>query len=115
MDGAKAATILTSEQILQLITQSQDFRTEYFNHARVATTYTDLRIFFGDHSLTAQGQQSFVEQLCIVMSPEFAKTLSDLLVTILNQYEGMFGKIRPSPGSAAVQTTLPLEVKENKQ
>jgi Protein of unknown function (DUF3467) len=88
---------LLPEQVLKLIHTSEDFTMRYFNHARIATTYTDVRIFLGQHNVTATGTQTFEEQLCVILAPEFANTLAELLGKILKTYESQFGQLRPIP------------------
>ena len=110
MDQAKpAAGALTAQQVASLITQSPDFAMAYFNHARVATTYSDVRIFLGQNSLSPAGQQTFQEELCVIFSPEFARTFAKLLDQILNQYEKTFGPIRPNPAMVTPPVVSPTK------
>jgi len=93
---------LTPEQLRNVIVQMPNLPVMYFNHARVATSNFDLRVFFGQMNITAQNQTSITEQLCVVMSAEFAKMFFEALKTALERYEALFGKIRPAPGAPTV-------------
>ena len=93
---------LTPEQVRDAIVQMPNLPVMYFNHARVASSNFDLRIFLGLMNITAKNQTSITEQLCVVVSPEFAKVFFEALKTSLERYEATFGKIRPSPVAPAL-------------
>jgi hypothetical protein len=92
---------LTPEQIRDAIVQMPNMPVMYFNHARVASSNFDLRIFLGLMNITAKNQTSITEQLCVVVSAEFAKMFFETLRTSLERYEALFGKIRPAPVAPA--------------
>jgi glutaminase len=88
---------LTPEQVKELTVQVENMETRYFNHCRFTTSFADLRIFLGQNTLSAAGKFVIREELCVVFSPEFAKVISDVLITSIGMYESKFGKIRPRP------------------
>lgn len=87
---------MTPEEIREKV-QSQGVQMLYYNYARTAASFFDVRIFYGQGSVSPKGEQSFEEQLCVIMSPEFAKTFRDSLVQAVAQYEATFGEIKASP------------------
>lgn len=103
----KLSAILTPEQVAALTTQSPQMPLMYFNYSRTAASFYDLRLFFGQGHISAQGQQGFVEQLCVVMSIEFARTLRDNLTTTIDMYEEAFGKLRTEPVVPVPQSQVP--------
>jgi hypothetical protein len=108
MDEGITATIPPSaEQVVALTTQLPQMPLMYFNYARTAVSFYDLRVFFGHGSVTPQGQPTFQEQLCLVFSVEFAKTLRDQLSSTLAAYEEKFGSLRNEPHLAATSQTAP--------
>jgi hypothetical protein len=97
----------TPEQVAELTTQAAQMPLMYFNYARTAASFYDLRIFFGQVNVSPKGQPSFEEQLCVAMTVEFAKTLRDNLSTTIGLYEQKFGTLRQppmTPPSATVVT-----------
>jgi|SRR5215469_124675 len=85
---------LTPEQAVEATVQIPNMPLMYFNHARVVSSNFDLRVFFGIGNITAQGQQALVEQLCVVLTPEFASQLTASLATTIEGFERRFGKLR---------------------
>jgi len=101
---------LTPEQMMAITKQIQNLPLMYFNHARIAVSNFDMRVFFGVGSITAQNEQSVQEQLCVVLTPEFAKNFAGALTTSLERYEKTFGQIRiPKLPPVALQS--PTETK----
>lgn len=94
---------LSAKDVAKRTKQAENIQTLYSNHARVAMGYFDIRVFIGEANVTATGEFTFNEQLCVAMTPEFAKRFSDLLSAQLVEYEERFGKIRPMP--LQVETT----------
>jgi hypothetical protein len=108
MDEGITATIPpTVEQVAALTTQIPQMPLMYYNYARTAVSFYDLRVFFGHGSVSPQGQPTFQEQLCLVFSLEFAKTLRDQLSSTLAAYEEKFGSLRHEPKFAAASQTAP--------
>ena len=88
---------MTPEQVRDAIVQIPNLPVMYFNHSRIASSNFDLRIFFGQINITAKNQQSIVEQLCVIMTPEFAKMFMETLRTALDNTShcsARLGKLR---------------------
>ncbi len=107
-------TPLTAEQVKSYSVQVPNLPVMYFNHSRVALSTFDVRIYFGQGNITAQGQQSLVEQLCVILTPEYAAAFSQTLKTTLEKYEEMFGKIRPPAAPMVLQTASTRTAEEVK-
>jgi hypothetical protein len=88
---------VTPEQVREQTRPSTDFKSAYFNQARVAPSFYDVRIFFGQSSVSPKGEQTFEEQFCAILSPECAKAIAEVLNTTLQKYEEVFGKFRIAP------------------
>jgi hypothetical protein len=88
---------LTPEQVRDRTTQSLQMPMMYFNYVRVAGSFFDIRMFFGQGTVNASGQQAFNEELCVACSVEFARILRDNLTTQIESYEKRFGAIRTPP------------------
>ena len=102
-NGAPTATTMkaiSEADVRERIQSSSDIPLLYFNQARVVSSYYDIRVFLGTGSVTPQGQQTFVEQICIVMTPEFAKVLVTTVQGTVERYERLFGPLRPVPQQA---------------
>ncbi|HEY0704437.1 MAG TPA: DUF3467 domain-containing protein [Candidatus Acidoferrales bacterium] len=92
--------IIADQDLRKMTIQAPGMPTVYYNHARIAAGYFDVRVFLGNGSVLPTGEPTFTEEVCIVMSPEFAKMFTELLAAQLNPYESLFGKIRPIPEGA---------------
>jgi uncharacterized protein DUF3467 len=104
--------VLTPEQIKER-TKSENVPILYFNYTRTAASFFDVRLFFGQGSVTPKGEQTFEEQLCVVCTPEFAKTLRDNLTLAVEKYEQTFGTVRATPSAAQVQAVNAKPSKKN--
>jgi hypothetical protein len=83
----------------------------YANNARVSLTYNDVKVYFADAIAHEPGQQLLLgqgetqestnalimERVCLILSPEFARSLHEVLGTAVETYEQKFGKLRPKP------------------
>ena len=96
MSDLRTMSVLTPEQVVER-TQSQNVQMAYYNYVRVAASFYDMRLFFGQGNVDPQGNQMFHEQTCVVFSPEFAKILRDNLVQAVEKYESAFGEIKSQP------------------
>jgi hypothetical protein len=97
-DKSKPAFIRpTEEQMRDKTTQAGTFQTLYANQVRLAPSFYDIRVFFGQSSMTPKGEQTFEEQVAVVMSPECAKALVTNLLIAVQKYEELFGNIRSLP------------------
>ena len=103
-DNPKAPEALTPEQVRERTNQSPAMPLMYFNYVRVASSFYDVRMFFGNGTINAKGEQSFTEELCVTVSPEFAKILRDNLTEQLDKYIARFGAIRDPVAVEQTQT-----------
>ena len=100
----------TPEKNVGMITEG--FPLLYANLASVSANYNDLRIYFAEvqpkvvATFVAPGQgptpmgagdANIAPRVCMVLTPEFAKSLVDALSTTVAQYEKQFGPLRPVP------------------
>jgi|SRR5580692_5276085 hypothetical protein len=89
---------------------TEGFPIVYTNLASVTANYNDLRIYFADTyaktiatvgtTTTTQGtvsEANIAPRICMVLTPEFAKSLLDALSGTLALYEKQFGPLRPAP------------------
>ena len=107
---------LTPEQVRDISIQIPSLPVLYFNHARIVSSNFDIRIYFGQGNITAQGQQTLVEQLCVILTPEFAATFLESLKATLERFQERFGALRPAPQEATVSLPAgaPSQTKEAK-
>jgi hypothetical protein len=96
MDEKKVGEVLATE----------GFPSLYTNHAAVSMSPVDIRVFFSEVSpkelnINPQEMMKAAEaivtpRICLVMTPEFAKTVLESLSTSISQYETKFGPLRPA-------------------
>lgn len=111
-----STTGLTPEQVKER-TVSGNLPMMYFNYVRVASSFFDMRLFFGQGNITPKGEHTFQEELCVSMSIEFAKILRDNITSQLDAYEKNFGNIRPAPTQTTTEShsVKEAEKKERKK
>ena len=88
---------LSVEQLMKITKKSEDFFTIYCNQARFAISFADIRMIFGQNSINPDGTVEAQEDLCIVVSPEFAQIVLQSLSQTIRIFEERIGKIRPRP------------------
>jgi hypothetical protein len=87
---------------------TEGFPIAYANLASLTANFNDLRIYFADAQpktvVTMLGltqpviaDANIAPRICIVMAPEFAKSLLDALAGTIAAYEKQFGPLRPAP------------------
>ncbi len=90
--------------------QPEDLPSIYTNNARILLSYNDIKIYFSE-SMPEAGTQMLLspgevtqnpaamakERVCMILSPEFARSLQEVLGTSIEKYEAQFGKLRPKP------------------
>jgi hypothetical protein len=94
---------------------TEGFPVVYANLASVSASFNDLRIYFADDqpktvvtvagpaptptapTIIGPGEANIGPRICLVMSPEFAKSLHDALSSTISLYEKQFGQLRPVP------------------
>ncbi|MFZ0416188.1 MAG: DUF3467 domain-containing protein [Candidatus Acidiferrales bacterium] len=90
--------------------QPEGLPSVYTNNARVQISYNDVKIYFSEATSepgtqmllvpgeTTQGPATMaVERVCMILSPEFARSLQMVLASTIEKYEATFGKLRPQP------------------
>jgi|ERR1700693_76515 len=99
----------TPKQAIRFV-QAENLPSIYANSARVLLSYNDVKIYFSETSpepgtqmLLTPGEISTnpnamaIERICMILSPEFARSLYEVLGTSVEKYEEKFGKLRPKP------------------
>lgn len=88
---------------------TEGFQVAYANLASLTVNYNDLRIYFADAqakvvaAMVAPGthlpipEPQITPRICMVLTPEFAKSLLDALASSIAVYEKQFGPLRPAP------------------
>jgi hypothetical protein len=101
----------TVQQQLRFVQPEGGVPNVYANNARVSVTYNDVKVYFADALALEPGQQLLLsqgeaqsnsaallmERVCLILSPEFARSLQEVLGTAVEMYEQKFGKLRPKP------------------
>jgi hypothetical protein len=97
---------------------TEGFPIVYANLASLTANYNDLRIYFADAQpktvVTLAGSvqpavadANIAPRICMVMTPEFAKSLLDALAGTIAAYEKQFGPLRPAPLMPTVSIPKP--------
>lgn len=91
---------------------TEGFPVVYANLASLSANYNDVRIYFAEiqpktivtlptpepaPKVIGPTEANVAPRICMVMSPEFAKSLYDALSSTLSIYEKQFGQLRPAP------------------
>jgi hypothetical protein len=99
------------KKVLDIMIDTQNIPTFYVNHAHVNISLTDFRVYLGEVApknyrvgVLADPEMSVNPRVSIVMNPEFAKTLCDVIKSTVDQYEAKFGKLRESKAILLVPT-----------
>jgi len=106
IDGVGISFAISPEEAMKRIKQVENMPTVYFNHVRVAAGFLDIRLFMGEASVTPTGEPTFVEKMCVALTPEFAIQLLNLLAQQLGQYQVLFGNFRPQPDAIEFRKRL---------
>jgi hypothetical protein len=91
--------------------------TVYCNQANLSLSYNDVRVYLAEVSpselisnpttATFTLKQPLLEtKFCLVMSPEFARSLALAIATGVQQYETTFGPLRPEPTQEQIIKSL---------
>lgn len=97
---------------------TEGFPIAYANLASLTANYNDLRIYFADAQPktvatagtpvpAAISETNIAPRICMVMTPEFAKSLLDALAGTIALYEKQFGPLRPTPQMPTASTPKP--------
>ena len=90
-----------------------DIPTLYSNSIRLALSFTDVRIFFGETlpasfspDMTPQvGPGRMVDRFCIVLNPDILPQVIQGLTQAVERYEAAFGPLKKMPQVKPPQTT----------
>lgn len=96
--------------------QTREIPTVYVNHASPSLGFNDIRIYFGDIFPKELGlavaekpvhvEPTFEPRICVIVNPEFAKSLVESLSKAIQKYEEVFGPMKPQPSQASVNEKL---------
>jgi len=97
MPENKVARSAPKEQEQELETvRSPNFLKIYVNSAQIEASIWDFRLIFGE--MTQSSGKLLVEQsLAVIMSPQHAKALLNILASNLQEYEKKVGQINLPP------------------
>jgi hypothetical protein len=98
------------KKALDITIETQGIPTYYVNHAHVNISLTDFRIFLGEATpksykvgVLTDPEITVNPKVSIVLNPEFAKSLCDIIKNSVDQYEAKFGKLREGIGILSVE------------
>jgi hypothetical protein len=102
------------------IFETKGVPTIYCNQANVSLSYNDVRLYIGEVSpkelVVTQGGKEFAQKeplyeprCCLVVSPEFARSLAKAITAATEKYEGLFGPLRPEPTPAKAADISPSQ------
>jgi uncharacterized protein DUF3467 len=84
--------------------RSQDFRNYYVNNVKIVMTPNDFGLICGQIQPPEGGKETVVEeQLAVRLSPQSLKVLATSLLSALDGWERIFGKL-PEPPAGVVNT-----------
>jgi Protein of unknown function (DUF3467) len=105
-----------AEPLAGVTFETKDIPTFYANHASPAMSFNDIRVYFSEvvpkemtaaQTVTAvRSQPTIRPKICVVVSPEFAKALSESLKVAVGKYESVFGPMRTPPSTDQVNSKL---------
>jgi len=78
----------------QIRKPGENFKRVYVNNAAIAFSSFDMSISFGEIIGEENGQSVIEESVQIILTREFAKVLTELLVNNLKAFESQFGEIK---------------------
>lgn len=78
--------------------RTADFVSKYSNSLNVEVSFNEFKFFFGEILEATEEKLKVEEYISVVVTPEEARSIADLLVKQLKLYESMFGPIRKPPG-----------------
>ncbi len=85
---------LSEQEIRNQTEVSEDFRTIYCSHVRIAVSNSDFRLFVGETYPIATGKLKIIEHLCLAMTPQQAKATLQILSSTVANFEKQFGSIK---------------------
>jgi hypothetical protein len=85
------------EQLDAQMGQVSDAPILYVNTTRIASSFFDIQMHLGETIQTSNMEELTRARVIVVMTPEHAKALADLLTKTLDDYEVQFGQLRRLP------------------
>jgi hypothetical protein len=98
--------------------QTAEIASLYSNLASLSMSYNDIRVYLMEISpkeispVSVAGRTvdaNVQPKLCLVLTPEFARSLRDALSSTIANYEKAFGPLRSAPGIGALLKALPKQ------
>lgn len=89
--------------------ETKDVPSVYCNQANVSMSYNDVRVYISEiapSEIVIGPQQApgliprepnLSPRMCLVLSPEFARSLAKAIMIGTEKYEATFGPLRPEP------------------
>jgi hypothetical protein len=100
-----------------IVFETKGVPTLYSNFASPSISQNDIRVYFGEvapkslaavQSISAiRAEAEVTPRVCMVMSPEFARSLGESLLLSVKKYEGLFGGLRANVSQAELDEKLP--------
>lgn len=99
------------------ILETKGIQVVYCNSATTSMSYHDIRLYIVDQSpselaLNPTGSELSQKpplnepKFCLVLTPEFAASLTKSLADTVAQYESVFGPLRPQPTQESILAAL---------
>ena len=89
----------SAQQPQMNLVQTADFRESYANSVQVRVSVWDFQLVFGMAASEAPDQVTIRSHTAIILSPQQAKALCNMLVQNMAQYEHAFGALNLEPQS----------------
>jgi flagellar protein FlaG len=89
----------SAQQPQMNLVQTPDFRESYANSVQVRVSVWDFQLVFGLATSDAPDQVTIRNHTAIILSPQQAKALCNMLVQNMAQYEHAFGALNLEPQS----------------
>ena len=87
----------TAQQPQMNLVQSSDYRESYANSVQIRASVWDFQLVFGLAASDSPDQVTIRNQTAIILSPQQAKALWNVLGQNLAQYEQAFGVLNLEP------------------
>jgi hypothetical protein len=96
--------------------ETKEVPTVYCNQANVSLSFNDVRVYVAEVAPTeitvgpltkdlVQKEPMYHPRVCLVFSPEFARSFAKAVMVGTERYEAMFGPLRPEPSAAQLGET----------
>lgn len=78
--------------------RSENFVSRYSNSLNIEVSFSDFKFFFGEILEATEEKLKVEEYISVIVTPEEARSIADLLLKQVKLYEATFGPIRRPPG-----------------